>query len=117
MATTTTPQPAPTKRRLRVLVLWNQPEEDVYEKWKQEGPQPLAWNPDQLASEVGTVEEEMHALLAAVRQNGYDVFCVNLRDEIEKVLASVTLYEPDVIFNLVEYFYDDETLEPQFPAL
>gem|GEM_PF-116447 len=98
-------------------MLWNQPEEDVYEKWKQEGPQPLAWNPDQLASEVGTVEEEMNALLAAVRQNGYDVFCVNLRDEIEKVLASVTLYEPDVIFNLVEYFYDDETLEPHFPAL
>ncbi len=99
------------KRRTRVLVLWNQVDEDIYEKFKEHGPQPLPWNPEEKASEVGTVQEEMDAFMDAIRQNGFDAFLVNLKDELGKVDAAVSVYEPDVIFNLVEYLYDDEQLE------
>jgi D-alanine-D-alanine ligase len=104
-------------RRKRVLVLWNQVEEDVYEMMRAAGPQPLAWNPEETASEVGTVQEEMDAFIEGIRNAGYDVHLINLRDDIDKLAAAVTLYEPDVIFNLVEYLYDDETLEPNIAAL
>lgn len=108
---------ADRKRPPHVLVLWNQTDEDVYEVWKQLGPQPLPWDPSRTASEVGTVQEEMDQLLSALRANGFRVSVVNVRDDFEKLLAAVTLYEPDVIFNLVEYFYDDETLEPHVAAV
>ena len=37
-----------------VLVLWNQVEEDIYERWREEGPLTLAWNPDLEVPDVGT---------------------------------------------------------------
>lgn len=100
-----------------ILVLWNQVQEDVYQVLRDEGPQTLAWDPNRKVPDVGTVEDEMQALLDAIRQNGYRVACVNVKDDLEKLLAAVTLYEPALIFNLVEYIYDDETLEPAVAAL
>lgn len=105
------------KRKPRVLVLWNQTEEDVYEVWKEQGPQALEWNPEYTASEVGTVGEEMDALLTALRAEGVEVHCINVEDNIDKLIAALRLYEPDAVFNLVEFFYDDQNLEPNVAAL
>jgi D-alanine-D-alanine ligase len=95
----------------RVLILWNQVDEDIYEIWQRHGPEPLPWAPHRTACEVGTVREEMDALVAAVRQGGYEVMCINARDDVERIISALRLYRPDVVFNLVEYFHDDETME------
>lgn len=100
-----------------VLVLWNQTDEDVYEKFREQGPVPLAWNPDEKVSEVGTVQEELDQLVEAIRANGYRVNLVNVKDDLDKLFAAITLHEPDVIFNLVEYLYDDESQEANVAGL
>ena len=64
-----------------VLVLWNQTTEDVYEKIKQAGPQPLAWNPELTASEVGTVQDELDQLIEAIRANGSRAQLINCEDD------------------------------------
>ena len=43
--------------RRKILVLWNQPEDDVYEQWRDEGPRPLTWDPSRNAPIVSTVSE------------------------------------------------------------
>jgi D-alanine-D-alanine ligase len=100
-----------------VLVLWNQTDEDIYEVWQQEGPRPLEWKPDELVSEVGTVREEMDQLVEAIRANGYRAVLVNVKDDVEKIIAAVTLHEPACVFNLIEYLYDDETMEANVAGL
>jgi D-alanine-D-alanine ligase len=97
--------------RGRLLVLWNQVEEDVYERWRAEGPRPLDWSPDQTAPDVGTVQEEMDALVKALRDGGFDVRVVNLEDDFDRLVSAIRFHGPDAIFNLVEYFNDDATQE------
>ncbi len=104
-------------KRTRILVLWNNVGEDIYELWKQTGPAKLAWDPESTAAEVETVQEELDAFLAALREGGYDVHCVNAADDLERVMASIRLYEPDLVFNLVEYFNEDEGLEASIAGL
>lgn len=101
----------------RVLVLWNHVGEDIYARWKKEGPAALEWDPEETAVDVGTVEEELHAFLTALREAGYDVDCVNAEDDLQRIMASIQLYQPDVVFNLVEYFNDDEGQEAAIAGL
>lgn len=97
--------------RPRVLILWNQVEEDIYERWREHGPGPLPWDPSRVATEVRTVREEMDDLIVGVRDAGYEVTCINVHDDIERMMAALRLYRPDVVFNLIEYLYNDEGLE------
>ena len=103
--------------RGRLLVLWNQVEEDVYERWREEGPRPLDWNPEQVASDVGTVQEEMDALVGALREARFQVDIVNIEDDLERMLAAIRFYRPDAVFNLVEFFRDDPIQEAYVAGL
>lgn len=94
-----------------VLVLWNQIEEDVYEHLRECGATPLPWDPERTAAEVRTVREELDDLIESIRLAGHRVACINVRDDLELLLASVRLHQPDVVFNLIEYFYNDQNLE------
>lgn len=104
-------------RAKKVLVLWNFVGEDVYEMLKAQGPQPLAWKPDQLASQVETVAEEIHAIGAMLKELGYRVKSVNIEDDFDRLLGAIRAYEPDVIFNLVEWFNNDQAHEPYVAGL
>ena len=97
--------------RGRLLVLWNQVEEDIYERWREAGPRPLDWDPSRTAPDVGTVDEEMAALLQALRDARFEVMVVNVEDDLSKLMSSIRLYRPEAIFNLVEYFNDDQVQE------
>ena len=103
--------------RGRLLVLWNQVEEDVYEKWRAEGPRPLEWDPNRTVPDVGTVAEEMAAFVNALRAARFDVEVVNIEDSLERLIGAVRLYRPDAIFNLVEYFNDDQVQEAYVAGL
>ncbi len=104
------------KKKKRILVLWNQVDDDIYEQFKAEGAQPLPWDPERTVSDVSTVQEEMDAIEEALSDD-YRVNMVNVRDNIDRVIAAIRLYEPAAIFNLVEFFYDDENLEANVAGL
>ena len=103
--------------RGRLLLLWNQVEEDVYEKYKAEGPKPLDWDPNRTASEVGTVQEEMDQLIGSLREARFAVDVVNIEDDLDRLLSAVRFYRPDAVFNLVEYFSDDPIQEAYVAGL
>ncbi|HTE54982.1 MAG TPA: hypothetical protein VK698_29215 [Kofleriaceae bacterium] len=97
--------------RGRLLVLWNQVEEDVYERWREEGPRSVAWDPNKVVADVGTVKEEMDAFIAGLREARFRVDLVNVEDDLDRMLSAIRFYRPDAVFNLVEYFHDDPVQE------
>jgi len=99
-----------------VLVLWNQVEDDVYERMREHGPMPLSWDSDLLVPDVGTVADEMAAMTRAMAQR-YTVQVVNIEDDLDRLLAAVKVYRPDVICNLVEFFADNAVLEASVAGL
>ncbi len=101
----------------RILVLWNQTEEDIYERWREEGPKQLAWNPAKTVPDVGTVAEEMDHFIKALIEAGYHVDIVNVEDDIRRVIGAVELYRPDAIFNLIEFFNDEAIQETYIAGL
>ena len=103
--------------RGRLLVLWNQTEEDIYETWRNEGPKALEWDPNKTAPDVGTVAEEMAGFIQALKEGGFEVHLVNVEDDLERVISSIRLIRPDAVFNLVEYFNDDQVQEAYIAGL
>ncbi len=105
------------RSRGRVLVLWNQVEEDIYEKWRDQGPQPLPWDPTRVVPDVGTVDEEMGAFIKGLEDARFDVELVNVEDSLERAIGAIRLHRPDAVFNLVEYFNDDQIQEAYIAGL
>ncbi len=103
--------------RGKILVLWNQVEDDIYEKWREEGPRKLEWNPEQEVPDVGTVAEEMAEFIDALKAARFEVILVNVRDDLATLMSAVTLHRPDAVFNLVEYFHDDPMFEAYVAGL
>jgi D-alanine-D-alanine ligase len=103
--------------RPRVLILWNQVGEDIYEKWKAEGPLRVDWDPDEIATEVDTEKEEIDALVAALRDADCEVECLNAQDDLGRVMDVIRRDRPDLVFNLVEHFHDDEGQEASVAGL
>jgi len=101
----------------RILVLWNQVGEDIYEQWKREGVSPYAWDPNASPDPVETVQDEIDSLVSGLREAGYEVRAVNTQDDLDKLIEEIEGFDPHAIFNLVEYFYDDEGLEANVAAL
>jgi D-alanine-D-alanine ligase len=103
--------------RGRLLVLWNQTEEDIYEKYRAEGPRPLHFDPTREASDVGTVAEEMEAFVGGLEAARFAVEVVNVKDDLDTLIGAIRRARPDAIFNLVEYFKDDQQQEAYVAGL
>lgn len=104
-------------RKPRALVLWNQVEEDEYVALAEQGPVALSWNPEQTAAEVGTVQDEIDAIVEACRKNGYVAREVNIADSFATLYEAVKRFKPDVILNLVEFFNDESAQEAYIAGL
>ena len=97
-------------RKDSVLVLFNQTGEDEYEKLKTVDPSSLDFKPVYSVA-VATVMEEYSALAEGLKAAGFRVRMLNVENDFRKLIAAVTRNQPDVIFNLVEYFREDPVLE------
>jgi D-alanine-D-alanine ligase len=95
----------------RILILWNQIEDDVYERWRAEGRTTVDWDPNRVVHDVGTVAEDMEQIVAALRDAGHHVELANIRDDFSVLVASIQQHKPDVVLNLVEFFGDDASHE------
>lgn len=105
------------RHKPRALVLWNQVGEDEYVALAEQGPVALSWNPEQTAAEVGTVQDEIDAIVEACRRNGYVAREANIADSFERLSEAVRAFRPDVIVNLVEFFNDESAQEAYIAGL
>ena len=95
----------------RILILWNQVEEDVYERLRADGPRPLDWNPTRLADEMSTAADELDHVVRSLRERGHTVAIANINDSLTALLQAIDTHKPEAIFNLVEFFGEDPAHE------
>ena len=102
----------------RILILWNQTDEDVYEHYRRDGRRAPDWDPSLEVEPWETVEEEMQLIVRALEKTGgHTAKLVNVRDNFELLLTAIDEFRPDVIMNLVEFFRDDPEQEHHVPAI
>jgi D-alanine-D-alanine ligase len=103
--------------RGRVLILWNQLDDDVVELWRRDGRKSPDWDPTMVVEPWDTVAEEIDQIVECVREGGYDAKAINIRDSFETLLDTLRSEKADVVLNLVEWFHDDIEHETHVPAL
>jgi D-alanine-D-alanine ligase len=103
--------------RARVLILWNQLDDDVVELWRRDNRKAPDWDPSMTVEPWDTVAEEVEQIVESVRDGGYEVKAVNIRDSFDTLLETVKAERPDVVLNLVEWFHDDLEHETHVPAM
>ncbi|HEY4178316.1 MAG TPA: hypothetical protein VGM90_15825 [Kofleriaceae bacterium] len=104
-------------QRSRILILWNQVDDDVYTHYRRDDRRSVDWDPSLAVEPWETVEEEMELIKRSVESGGHDVAMVNIRDNFDTMLDALRTIKPDVVMNLVEFFRDDAELEHDVPAL
>ena len=67
--------------------------------------------------DIATVQEEIDALLKELEKEGFDARPVNIKDDFNLLLRSLTAPRPDVVFNLVEFFNESALHEDRVAAL
>jgi D-alanine-D-alanine ligase len=90
-----------------VLVLFNQLEEkDAYTALRAIDPSSLNFTPN-YDIHVATEQEEYDAIVNALKDQGFQASCINLKDDPSRLHRLIAENPPDVVFNLVELFNDD----------
>ena len=104
-------------KRARVLILWNQVDDDVVELWRRDGRRTPEWDPTKIVEPWDTVAEEVELITECVTNGGHDCVAINIHDNFETLLGAIDQERPDAIVNLVEWFHDDLEHETHVPAL
>src|SRR5687768_11226230 len=101
----------------RILILWNQVDDDVYEHYRRDGRRAPDWDPTLTVEPWETVEEEMQLIYRALEGGCHQVTLVNVRDSFQELLGSIDRVKPELVMNLVEFFRDDPEHEHHVPAV
>ena len=103
--------------RGRVLILWNQLDDDVVELWRRDGRKAPEWDPTLEVEPWDTVAEEIEQIVESAKEGGYEAKAVNIRDNFENLLDIIKAEKPDAVMNLIEWFHDDLENETYVPAI
>lgn len=103
--------------RQRILILWNQIDDDVYAHYRRDGRRTPEWDPTLHIEPWETVEEEMQLIQRSIEAGGHDAVMVNVRDNFDTMVDAIRREKPDAIMNLVEFFRDDAENEHYVPAI
>jgi D-alanine-D-alanine ligase len=101
----------------RILILWNQIDDDVYEHFRRDDRRAPDWDPTLEVEPWQTVVQEIELIERALRDAGHDAYHINIRDNFQVLLDAVRTDPPDCVVNLVEFFRDDPEQEHNVPAL
>jgi D-alanine-D-alanine ligase len=107
-------------KRTSVSVVYNSPGDDEYEALRKKVRARKVTSPTgdiKDLEQIATVQEEIDALLQGLEKEGFDARSVNIKDNFDRLLRSVTAPRPDVVFNLVEFFNNDPLHEDRVAAL
>ena len=101
----------------RVLILWNQLDDDVVELWRRDGRKAPDWDPTLIVDDWDTVAEEIENIVECVKEGGHEAKAINIRDNFDTLLDTVKSEKPDAVMNLIEWFHDDLENETYVPAM
>jgi D-alanine-D-alanine ligase len=101
----------------RILVLWNQVDDDVYEHYRRENRRTVEWDPSIEVEPWETVEDELLRIVRALRAGGHEASLVNIRDSFRELVAAVDRAKPDLVMNLIEFYGEDPEHEHHVPAI
>jgi D-alanine-D-alanine ligase len=98
------------KAKLKVAVIYNEPNPELYRKPAQKRKKTQNFK---LYFEVDrtTPMEDYQFIKEKLNEEGFDSYTLNLFDDINILINDVKKNQPDVIFNFVELYKDDATLE------
>lgn len=102
---------------MRILILWNFIDDDVYEHYRRDDRRVVDWDPSLKVEPWDTVEEEMQLIVRSLETKGHEVTLVNIKDDFGALLGAVTKHRPELVMNLVEFFHNDPEHEHHVPAL
>ena len=97
-------------KKTRIAVVYNHSGEDIYEKIREVDPDSLGFKPE-YDIKVATVTEEYAAIANALKEQGYKVDLINIKENIQILIDLLKKNPPDVVFNLIEFYRDDPSLE------
>ena len=101
----------------RILILWNQIDDDVYEHYRRDDRRAPDWDPTLEVEPWETVEQEIELIERVLIDGGHSAYHINIRDNFQNLLEAVSTDRPDCVVNLVEFFHDDPEQEHNVPAL
>ncbi len=102
-------------RATTVAIVYNNTGVDHFEGMGDVDPATLDFTPV-YPLKVKTIIEEYHAIVKALKHQGYQVILFNIEDDLNR-LQQLLQDPPDVIFNLVEMFRSDPHLESAVAGL
>jgi D-alanine-D-alanine ligase len=101
----------------RILVLWNQVDDDVYEHYRREGRRTVEWDPTLQVEPWDTVEEELRLIVRVLEAGGHEASLFNIRNDFREIIAAIERGKPDLVMNLIEWFGEDPEHEHHVPAI
>ncbi len=107
-------------KSVSVAVLYNVVGEDEYETLRKQVENGEVVSPTgdiKSLENVATLSEEIEAIVAGLREKGFEAKAINIEDSFDRLFKSLTSPRPDVVFNLIESFNDDPRQEDRVAAL
>jgi D-alanine-D-alanine ligase len=101
----------------RILVLWNQVDDDVYEHYRREDRRTVSWDPTLEIEPWESVEDEMRRIVRALQAAGHETLLVNIRDDFHAMVGAIDRAKPDLVMNLVEFYGENPENENHVPAI
>jgi D-alanine-D-alanine ligase len=98
------------KYRLKIAVAYNEANPDYYKKQGDFEKNDLNFTP-YFEVENLTPIEEFDLLTQRLCKSGFNAYSLNIKDDIEFLIADLKKNKPDVIFNFIELFKDNSRLE------
>jgi len=101
----------------RILILWNQIDDDVYEHYRRDGRRAPDWDPSMQIEPWDTVEQEMQLIQRSLQARGDVVTMVNIKDNFQTMLGAIEASKPELVVNLIEFFHNDPENEHHVPSI
>lgn len=101
---------------MKVAVVFNEAYSEISDGYSTEMPKELAFKPYFDIEESDPIKE-YEEIAKRLRRVGYEAYILNILDDYKLFVNDIKINKPDVIFNFVEIYKDDATLEMSFAGL
>ena len=104
------------KKRLKVAVVYNEVDPSIYKKVDDEFEEEQNFVPYFEIDDL-TPMKEYEIISKKLKRIGFSSYALNIKDDIYLILNDIKENRPNVIFNFIELFNDDPTLEMNIVGL
>ena len=104
------------KPKIKVAIVYNEPEPEMYHKTSESETQELEFKP-YFEVDKTTPMEEYEYVAQRLNAVGLNAYTLNIKDSLQKMLANLEEQKPDVIFNFVEIYKENSRFEMNIVGL